>query len=73
MKFKLVLVDAVLIWIATKLAIASFHTPHPCENAAFYIQFFKKNLFVKSWKLRHRGASDTQSRRCKTPDNDGHL
>ena len=44
MKIKLVLVDAVLIWIAIKLAIASFHTPHPCENAAFHIQFFKKIL-----------------------------
>jgi len=29
--------------------------------------------FVKSWKLRHRGASDTQSRRYKIPDDDGHL
>ena len=44
MKFKLVLVDAVLIWIAIKLAIASFHTPHPCENAAFHIQFLYKIL-----------------------------
>ena len=46
MKVKLVLVDAVLIWIATKLAIANFHTSHPCENAAVVFEELNFNYFL---------------------------